>query len=122
MKQNKNFNKTINNKKESIWASIILGGMFLGSFGSLMYIFHEEKTLHSGTVVEKIETNKGVKYLIDTDENKDTIEKVIELKNNNMNFLYIENIKEGSKIQFKTFKGLNDANIYQIDDFITKRR
>lgn len=97
--------------------------MFLGGIGSLMYIYHEDKTLYSGTVVEKTELRDGIRFLVDTDGNKDTIEKVIELTNEPANFVAIANIKEGSKIQFRTFKGLTyDANIYQIDDFVIKER
>ena len=123
MKKNKNTNKKTDNRKDATIGTIIISGMFLASIGSLMYIFSEDKTLYSGTVVERIEQRDGVRFLVDTDGNKDTIEKVIELTNEPANFVAIANIKEGSKIQFRTFNGLQyDANIYQIDDFVTKER
>ena len=115
--------KKTDNRKDATIGTIIISGMFLASIGSLMYIFSEDKTLYSGTVVERIEQRDGVRFLVDTDGNKDTIEKVIELTNEPANFVAIKNIKEGSKIQFRTFNGLQyDANIYQIDDFVTKER
>lgn len=124
MKKNKNTNKKTDNRKDVIIGTILTSGMFLAGIGLLMYIYSEDKTLYSGTVVERIETNNGgARFLVDTDGNKDTIEKVIELKNRPENFVAIANIKEGSKIQFRTFKGLEyAANIYQIDDFVTKER
>ncbi|MBD5405922.1 hypothetical protein HDR59_05235 [bacterium] len=127
MKKNKNTNKKTDNMKDAIdtiIGTILTSGMFLAAIGLLVYIYDENETLYSGTVVERIETNSGgARFLVDTDENKDTIEKVIELKNRPENFVAIANIKEGSKIQFRTFNGLQyAANIYQIDDFITKER
>lgn len=51
--------------------------------------------LSTGTVVEKVEANLETLFLIDTDGNKDTIEKMIRVKNN------IYDIQKGSQIQFK---------------------
>ena len=85
---------------------------------------YNESPLTTGTVVEKNEANGAYTFSIDTDGNKDTIEKVIKISKKGKYVPYTENMKEGSRIQFKNLKGknLNLESIYQIDDFIVRKR
>ncbi|MGN0929048.1 MAG: hypothetical protein ACI4N3_00200 [Alphaproteobacteria bacterium] len=86
---------------------------------------YTELPLTTGTVVEKSVINKTTIFSIDTDGNKDTIEKLIKVRNNRENTIYIINMKEDSQIQFadnsKKTK-LDKSSIYKIDNFIVKQR
>ena len=110
-------------KSVMITLAIIASGLFL-SAPLIASIEHKEVPLTTGTVVEKNEANGAYTFSIDTDGNKDTIEKVIKISKKGKYVPYTENMKEGSRIQFKNLKGknLNLESIYQIDDFIVRKR
>ena len=123
--------------KNQIIAPLILCGLLISIPVSMInnYNKKEEKKYKelpftTGTVVEKIDINTQnpkTMFLIDTDDNKDTIEKEMIIRKDSLENIAISNtISEGSKIKFKdkfedsSFLRLKD--IYQINDFAVKQR
>lgn len=90
----------------------------------------DHKHMHTGTIVEKVDINaenSQTMLLIDTDGNKNNIEKSIILSRKSSNGdIIINNAKNGSQITFKDNYphtiNLASSDIYQIDDLIVNQR
>ncbi|MGN0929730.1 MAG: hypothetical protein ACI4N3_03770 [Alphaproteobacteria bacterium] len=114
----------------SLVIAIVVGSVTAGYLMNKNIEKEAELPLSAGTVVEKVDINTEypkVMFLIDTDDNKDTIEKVMVIEKDSIsNVSIINSIKEGSQIKFKDkyphLKGLFSENIYQIDDLIVNQR
>ncbi|MBD5405422.1 hypothetical protein HDR59_02635 [bacterium] len=75
--------------------------------------------LSTGTVVEKVETNSETLFLIDTDGNKDTIEKMMKVEDNTYD------IQKGSQIKFKDkYPEKSELNISQVvfDNLVSNQK
>lgn len=88
---------------------------------------YNELPLTTGTVVDKIKLNDGIKntmIFVDIDDDKDTVERVIFTKENyKNNNLFIDKIQKDSQIKFKDAKKiLSIEDIYQIDDLSVNQR
>ncbi len=114
--------KELNSKivMKCIFRGILIALVATGTTASI-YKVKENKELSVGTVTEKTETDTNAVFSIDTDGNKDTVEKVIIL-DKTKDSLLINNIQKDSQIKFKDNKKLSAKHIYQIDDLVVKQK